>query len=230
MPLRVGGDTAGVARQVFGGKGRRLPIESGRGKSRRIKSSTVALREMKKYQNKCSWLSCKWVSPSMLLGRMKVDELANELPVNVYALRRLFRAALWTVRLMPTRKCRLLAIYAMRHLPMDVKVKVLAAANMIRITVPHPGYAWPNRRVNKASILIAPRILPFGQIVSQLSMPHQTFPEGVRFQAAAVSALQEAVEAHVVNLFSDANLEAIHVDRLAEDSLVEDMQLALRVR
>lgn len=49
-----------------------------------------------------------------------------------------------------------------------------------------------------------------------------------RRQAAALIALQEASEAHLVGLFEDANLCAIHAKRVT--IMVKDMQLARRVR
>ena len=49
-----------------------------------------------------------------------------------------------------------------------------------------------------------------------------------RRQASAISALQEATEAHFVQLFEDANLCAIHGKRVT--IMVKDMQLARRIR
>ena len=49
-----------------------------------------------------------------------------------------------------------------------------------------------------------------------------------RRQASAISALQEATEAHFVQLFEDANLCAIHGKRVT--IMVKDIQLARRIR
>ena len=56
----------------------------------------------------------------------------------------------------------------------------------------------------------------------------QEFKLDLRFQGSAVLALQEAAEAHLVSLFEDANLRAIHAKRVA--IMPKDMQLARRVR
>jgi histone H3 len=49
-----------------------------------------------------------------------------------------------------------------------------------------------------------------------------------RWQATAILALQEAAEAHLVSLFEDCNLCAIHAKRVT--IMVKDMQLARRIR
>ena len=51
---------------------------------------------------------------------------------------------------------------------------------------------------------------------------------GLRIQANAIAALQEATEAYLVGLFNDANLCAIHAKRVTLQT--KDMQLALRIR
>ncbi len=55
-------------------------------------------------------------------------------------------------------------------------------------------------------------------------------PEGqaFRWQANALLALQEAAEAHLVGLFEDTNLAAIHARRVT--IMPKDMQLARRLR
>jgi histone H3/H4 len=50
----------------------------------------------------------------------------------------------------------------------------------------------------------------------------------VRFQGKALLALQEAVETHLVHLFEDANLTAIHAKRVTV--MPKDLQLARRIR
>ena len=54
------------------------------------------------------------------------------------------------------------------------------------------------------------------------------FKTDLRFQAAAILALQEASEAYLVGLFEDSNLCAIHAKRVT--IMPRDMQLARRIR
>ena len=49
-----------------------------------------------------------------------------------------------------------------------------------------------------------------------------------RWQGSAILALQEAAEAHLVGLFEDCNLCAIHGKRVT--IMPKDMQLARRIR
>ena len=49
-----------------------------------------------------------------------------------------------------------------------------------------------------------------------------------RWQSSALMAMQEAAEAHLVGLFQDANLGAIHGKRVTV--MPKDMQLARRIR
>ena len=71
----------------------------------------------------------------------------RDLPSRTEALGRVFRAALWTVR-MKSRfgvERRKLALAGMRYLPLDVKKKILGLANLCRISSPHPRVSWPVR-------------------------------------------------------------------------------------
>jgi len=52
--------------------------------------------------------------------------------------------------------------------------------------------------------------------------------KGIRFQGAAIAALQEASEAYLIGLFEDCNLCAIHAKRVTIRP--SDMQLARRIR
>ena len=70
------------------------------------------------------------------------------------------------------------------------------------------------------------RKLPFARLVRQVQQG--LAPHDFRWQAAALVALQEAAEAHLVGLFEDANLCAIHAKRVT--IMVKDMQLARRIR
>ena len=56
----------------------------------------------------------------------------------------------------------------------------------------------------------------------------QDFRTDLRFQAKAVSALQEASEAYLVSLMEDTNLAAIHAKRVT--IMPKDIQLARRIR
>lgn len=51
---------------------------------------------------------------------------------------------------------------------------------------------------------------------------------GLRFQATAIQALQQASESYLVGLFEDTNLCAIHAKRVT--IMPKDMQLARRIR
>ena len=69
------------------------------------------------------------------------------------------------------------------------------------------------------------RKLPFQRLVREIA---QTSKDGVRFAASAVLAMQEATEAHLVNLFADTCLCAIHGGRVTIQP--RDLQLARRLR
>ena len=56
----------------------------------------------------------------------------------------------------------------------------------------------------------------------------QDFKSDLRFQSAAILALQEASEAYLVGLFEDTNLCAIHAKRVT--IMPKDVQLARRIR
>ena len=80
------------------------------------------------------------------------------------------------------------------------------------------------RRYQKSTELLI-RKLPFQRLVREIA---QDFKIGLRFQATAVQALQEAAEAYLIKLFEDTNICAIHAKRVTID--VKDMQLARRIR
>ena len=52
--------------------------------------------------------------------------------------------------------------------------------------------------------------------------------ENARIQEIAIEALQEATEAYLVRLFDDANLYALHAQRIT--LMAKDIQLAQRIR
>ncbi|XP_028731091.1 histone H3.3A-like [Peromyscus leucopus] len=65
------------------------------------------------------------------------------------------------------------------------------------------------RRYQKSTELLI-RKLPFQRLVREIA---QDFKTDLRFQSAAIGALQEASEAYLVGLFEDTNLCAIHAKR-----------------
>ena len=69
------------------------------------------------------------------------------------------------------------------------------------------------------------RKLPFQRLVREIA---QTSKDGLRFAASAVLAMQEATEAHIINLFADTCLCAIHGRRVTIQP--RDLQLARRLR
>ncbi|CAD6892572.1 unnamed protein product [Tilletia caries] len=80
------------------------------------------------------------------------------------------------------------------------------------------------RRYQKSTELLI-RKLPFQRLVKEIA---QDFKTDLRFQSAAIGALQEASEAYLVSLFSDMNLAAIHAKRVTV--MPKDMKLARRLR
>lgn len=75
-----------------------------------------------------------------------------------------------------------------------------------------------------AELLI--RKLPFARLVREIQQSMMKTP--YRWQATAILALQESAEAHLVGLFEDANLCAIHGKRVT--IMPKDLQLARRIR
>lgn len=80
------------------------------------------------------------------------------------------------------------------------------------------------RRYQKSTELLI-RKLPFQRLVREIA---QDFKTDLRFQAAAVSALQESAEAYLVGIFEDTNLCAIHAKRVT--IMPKDVHLARRIR
>ena len=79
------------------------------------------------------------------------------------------------------------------------------------------------RKYQKSTELLI-RKLPFQRLVREIA---QVRRPDLRFQSAAVMALQEASEAYLVQLFEDANLCAIHAKRVT--IMPKDMQLSKRI-
>ena len=86
------------------------------------------------------------------------------------------------------------------------------------------------RRYQKTAELLI-RKLPFQHLVREIAgdteVIHSPLCGKVRFQSAAIMALQEASEAYLVGLFEDSNLCAIHAKRVA--IMPKDIQLARRI-
>ena len=87
------------------------------------------------------------------------------------------------------------------------------------------------RKYQKSTELLI-RKLPFQQLVREIAGDHKVITSPlcgkVKFQSAAVMALQEAAEAYLVGLFKDTNLCAIHAKRVT--IMPKDIQLARRIR
>ena len=87
------------------------------------------------------------------------------------------------------------------------------------------------RQYQKSTELLI-RKLPFQRLVQQIASDSEVIRSPlcgkVRFQSAAIMALQEATEAYLVGLFEDSNLCAIHARRVT--IMPKDIQLARRIR
>ena len=80
------------------------------------------------------------------------------------------------------------------------------------------------RRYQKSSELLIPR-LPFQRLVREIAL---NIRGDIRFQSAAISALQEAAEMYIIGHLEDCQSLAIHAKRVMIKP--EDSMLALRVR
>ena len=87
------------------------------------------------------------------------------------------------------------------------------------------------RQYQKTTELLI-RKLPFQRLVREIACDSEVIKSPlcgkVRFQSAAIMALQEAAEAYLVGLFEDTNLCAIHAKRVT--IMPKDIQLARRIR
>jgi len=80
------------------------------------------------------------------------------------------------------------------------------------------------RKYQKSYNLLIPK-MPFSRLVREICQ--QMCSNDMRFQSAALSALQEASEAFLVQLFEDCNLAAIHAKRVT--IMDRDMRFIKRV-
>ncbi len=80
------------------------------------------------------------------------------------------------------------------------------------------------RKYQKSTDLLI-RKVPFQRLVREIATE---FLKDVRFQSAALLALQEAAEAYLTSVFEDTNLCALHAKRVT--IMPRDIQLARRIR
>ena len=81
------------------------------------------------------------------------------------------------------------------------------------------------RRYQKSTDLLIRR-LPFARLVREIQVDLGN--DRLRWQSTAILALQEAAEAHLVGLFEDCMLCAVHGKRVT--IMPKDMHLARRIR
>ena len=80
------------------------------------------------------------------------------------------------------------------------------------------------KRFQKSTNLLIARA-PFQRLVRNIA---QSIDVEIRFQAQALLAVQEAAEVYLSGLFEDANLCAIHANRVTV--MKKDLELARRIR
>ena len=81
------------------------------------------------------------------------------------------------------------------------------------------------RKYQKSTDLLLSKI-PFQRLVREIT--EEMFKKQYRFTKDAMLALQEAAESHLIELFEDTNLLAIHAERVT--IMPKDIQLACRIR
>jgi histone H3 len=80
------------------------------------------------------------------------------------------------------------------------------------------------RKAQKSTELLIAKA-PFSRLVREIAETHKA---GLRFQASAVAAIQEATESYVISLLADSNLAALHANRVT--AMPRDLQLVRRLR
>ena len=80
------------------------------------------------------------------------------------------------------------------------------------------------KRLQKSTELLIAKA-PFARLVREVAEAHKA---GLYFQSAALAAIQEATEAFVISLLGDANLTALHANRVT--TMPRDLQLVRRLR
>jgi len=117
-----------------------------------------------------------------------------------------------------------------------LKLKASASGGAVKLPQKEAGERKPHRyrpgtvalreiRRYQQSTTNLIKKLPFQRLVREIA---GAMKEDVRFQGSAILALQEASEAHLVTLFEDTNLCAIHAKRVT--IYPKDMMLAQRIR
>ena len=129
------------------------------------------------------------------------------------------------------------------HLAGLQKKKAAKAVKKSGVKAPKGGVRKPHRyrpgtvalkqiRKYQKSTELLIRKLPFQRLVREIASDPEIILSPlcgkVRFQSAAVMALQEAAEAYLVGLFKDTNLCAIHAKWVT--IMPKDIQLARRIR
>ena len=111
----------------------------------------------------------------------------------------------------------------------ETKARIRGTGGIKRPHRFHPGTVALReiRRYQKSTDLLI-RKLPFQRVVREIAAEISLRGSSLRFQHAAIMALQEATESYLVGLFEDSNLCAIHANRVT--IMPKDLQLARRLR
>lgn len=83
------------------------------------------------------------------------------------------------------------------------------------------------RRLQQRTDTLIPR-QPFYRLVKEITSLINRSGNDLKYQSAALSALQEAAEAYLIRLFEDTQICAIHAKRVT--IMAKDIQVALRIR
>ncbi|RCN42908.1 core histone H2A/H2B/H3/H4 [Ancylostoma caninum] len=218
--------TKQTARKSTGGKAPRkqlatkaarksAPSTGGVKKPHRYRPGTVALREIRRYQKSTELLIRKL--PFQRLVREIAQDFKTDLRFQSAAIGALQQTARKSTGGKAPRK------------QLATKAARKSAPSTGGVKKPHryrPGTVALReiRRYQKSTELLI-RKLPFQRLVREIA---QDFKTDLRFQSAAIGALQEASEAYLVGLFEDTNLCAIHAKRVT--IMPKDIQLARRIR
>ena len=109
-------------------------------------------------------------------------------------------------------------------LPLDITLPNIRSLTFITYISGEAALKEIRKYQSSSDLLL--RRLPFARLVREIQMSLTRQP--YRWQGSAILALQEAAEAHLVGLFEDCNLCAIHAKRVT--IMPKDMQLARRIR
>ncbi|GAX75413.1 hypothetical protein CEUSTIGMA_g2857.t1 [Chlamydomonas eustigma] len=85
------------------------------------------------------------------------------------------------------------------------------------------------RKLQNTTELLIPKA-PFARLVREAAqnVVPDILKDGLRFQGSALEALQQAAEAHLVGLYEDTQLAAIHAKRIT--IMAKDIHLTCRLR